>query len=122
MFKVLLVDDDEAVRRMLAAFLERDGFSVVTASSAATGRAILAGERIDIVITDLRMESPLAGFDVVRAATHVVPRPLIVVLTAFPVPNPDWRSAGADALFVKGMNTFTLPKQLKALLARRPSS
>ena len=119
MFKALLVDDDDGVRGMLTQFLERDGFSVVTASSAAKGTAILAGERIDIVITDLRMESPLAGFDVVRAATRMAPRPVIVILTAFPVPNSDWRDAGADALFVKGMNTFALPKQLKALLAGR---
>ncbi len=122
MFKALVVDDDEAVRGMLAQFLERDGFSVVTASSAAAGAAALAGERIDVVITDLRMESPLAGFEVVRAAKQAVPRPLIVLLTAFPVSNSDWRDAGADALFVKGMNTFALPKQLKVLLARRAAS
>ena len=91
MLKALLVDDDEAVRGMLALFLEKDGFSVVTASSAATGAAMLAKEKIDVVITDLRMESPLAGFEVVRAARQVVPRPVIVVLTAFPVPTSDWK-------------------------------
>lgn len=122
MLKALLVDDDDAVRSMLAKFLEKDGFSVVTASSAQTGTAILADEQIDVVITDLRMESPLAGFEVVRAARQVVPRPVIVVLTAFPIPKPDWTSAGVDALFVKGTNTFALPKQLKALLAGRDSS
>lgn len=122
MFKALLVDDDEQVLRMLAKFLERDGFSVLTASSAATGKAMLAEEQIDIVITDLRMESPLAGFDVVRAAGRLVPRPLIVVLTAFPVLKSDWRDAGADALFVKGTNTFALPKQLKSLLVGRVRS
>jgi DNA-binding response OmpR family regulator len=122
MLKALLVDDDEAVRGMLAMFLERDGFAVVTANSAEKGRAILADEHIDIVITDLRMESPLAGFEVVRAARRRVPRPVIVILTAFPVPNSDWRDAGADALFVKGMNSYALPKQLKALLAGRAPS
>jgi DNA-binding response OmpR family regulator len=118
MFKALVVDDDDAIRAMLAQFLERDGFSVLTAGSAAKGTAML-GEHVDIVITDLRMESPLAGFDVVRAAAQMAPRPVIVILTAFPVPNSEWRSAGADALFVKGANTFALPKQLKALLAGR---
>ena len=119
MFRALLVDDEEAVRGMLTKMLERDGFSVVTASSAARGTAMLAEERVDIVITDLRMESPLAGFDVVRAATRLVPRPIIVVLTAFPVPASDWKDAGADALVVKGSNAGSLTKQFKALLARR---
>jgi DNA-binding response OmpR family regulator len=120
--KVLLVDDEQAVRKMLAALLERDGFSVVTASSAATATAILDGAQIDVVVTDLRMESPLAGFEVVRAARRMVPRPAIVVLTAFPVPTSDWTQVGADALIVKGMNTLSLVKELKALLAKRPST
>ncbi len=121
MFKVLLVDDDEPVRRMLASFLERDGYAVVTADSAAAGTAALTRERIDIVITDIRMETPMAGFEVVRAARQLTPRPLIVVLTAFPVPKADWEEAGADALFVKGTDTFALPKRLKALVAGRRS-
>ncbi len=122
MFKALLVDDDEGVRSMLAQFLERDGFSVTTASSAAEGTALLVCQRVDVVITDLRMESPLAGFDVVRAAAHAEPRPLIVILTAYPVPHSEWRNAGADALFVKGMHSYALPKQLKTLLAGRAAS
>lgn len=122
MFKALLVDDEEAVRGMLAKMLERDGFSVLTASSAAIGMAMLAEGEIDIVITDLRMESPLAGFEVVKAANGMVPRPVIVLLTAFPVPVSDWKSAGADALVVKGTNTGSLAKQFKALLTARASS
>lgn len=117
--KVLLVDDEDAIRSMLATLLETHGFSVVTADSAAAGSAKLAAEPVDIVITDLRMESPLAGFEVVRVARERTPRPLIVVLTAFPVPSSEWKKAGADQLWVKGMNTLGLPNRLKALLSRR---
>jgi CheY-like chemotaxis protein len=122
-FKALLVDDEEAIRHMLAKVLETNGFTVATASSAAEGRAMLAhGDAFDVIVTDLRMESPLAGFEVVRAACEIVPRPLVVVLTAFPVPRSDWQSAGADALLVKGLDTLSIPKQLKRLLARRTRS
>jgi CheY-like chemotaxis protein len=63
MFKALVVDDEEMILTLLAQVLERDGFKVATANSAARGAALLAqGEVFDIVITDLRMESPLAGF------------------------------------------------------------
>lgn len=123
MFKALVVDDEEMILSMLAQVLERDGFKVATANSAARGAALLAqGEVFDIVITDLRMESPLAGFEVVRAAARAEPRPVIVVLTAFPVPGSDWRDAGADALCLKGVNPLKLPKQLKALLGKRSPS
>jgi CheY-like chemotaxis protein len=117
MVNALLVDDEELVLRMLSQVLSMNEFSVLTASSAAQATAILAqGQTFDVVITDLRMESRLAGFDVVRAAKQVVPRPLIVVLTAFPVPASDWREAGADALLVKGQDAMSLPKQLRSLL------
>jgi CheY-like chemotaxis protein len=116
MVHALLVDDEEAVLRMLAELLTQDGFSVVTASSSAQATAMLAEKEIpDIVITDLRMESPLAGFDVVKAARQMEPRPLIVILTAFPVPPSDWKAAGADALLVKGQNPLGLSKQLWSL-------
>jgi DNA-binding response OmpR family regulator len=120
MLKTLLVEDEAAIRDMLGAVLETGGFEVVKANSAAEGTALLAeGGNFDVVITDLRMESPLAGFDVVRAAGKSVPRPAIVVLTAFPVPASDWRGAGADALFVKGTGVWALPEQVKALLRDR---
>ncbi len=119
MCKALLVEDEKAVLNILAMMLQMDGFSVLTASSAADGVATLAGEQVDVVITDLRMESPLAGFEVVKAARRIAPRPLILILTAFPVPAADWRDAGADALVLKGANPAALLKSLKALLKDR---
>src|SRR5574340_698025 len=98
MFKALVVDDEKVILDMVAAILEKDGFEVVPASSAGAAITILAADKFDIVVTDLRMESPLAGF---------------------PVPRSDWKASGADALFVKGVNTVALPKQLKALLTGR---
>jgi CheY-like chemotaxis protein len=122
MVNVLLVDDEEVVLRMLGELLANEEFQVATARSSAQAMEILSRkETFDIVITDLRMESPLAGFDVVRAAAQIVPRPLIIVLTAFPVPSSDWREAGADALLVKGENPLAFPRQLRALLKEHTS-
>ena len=123
MIHALLVDDEEAVLRMLAELLTQDGFSVVTATSSAQATAMLAQKEMpDIVITDLRMESPLAGFDVVKAARQMEPRPLIVILTAFPVPPSDWKAAGADALLVKGQNPLGLSKRLWSLFHEHTSA
>lgn len=119
MLKALLVDDEEAILKLLSAVLGMHGFSVQTASSGSEAVGLIAQNKYDVVLTDLRMESPLAGFDVVRAANGAVPRPTIVVLTAFPVPPSEWQAAGADALYMKGTNTLSLPDQLKGLLASR---
>lgn len=122
MIKALLVDDEEAILKLLSTVLGMHGFSVETATSGHDAVSLLEHNEYDVVLTDLRMESPLAGFDVVRAATGIAPRPAIVVLTAFPVPPNEWQSAGADALYLKGTNTLFLPDQLKVLLAGRDRS
>ncbi|MGZ4815663.1 MAG: hypothetical protein ACXVZV_09655 [Terriglobales bacterium] len=68
------------------------------------------------MVTDLRMETPLAGYEVVKAARALSPRPAIALVTAFPVPATEWKQVGADALFVKGQNTAKLGEDLQQLV------
>jgi CheY-like chemotaxis protein len=63
--------------------LWRQGYDVITATSRAAGLAALAGEPIDLVISDLRLPDG-DGLDVIRAATSARhPMPVIVV-TGYP--------------------------------------
>ncbi len=119
MTRVLLVDDDASIVQLFSTVLEMNGFAVTQARSASEARDTIERESFEIVITDLHMETPTAGFEVVRAARDCSPRPIIVVVTAYPVPSAEWRRMGADALYVKGANTMGLPEQLKELLNRR---
>lgn len=119
MTRVLLVDDDDSILQLFCTVLEMNGFEVITARSAAEALCRLDDQSFEMVITDLRMENPTAGFDVVRAAQTRTPRPIIVIVTAFPVPSSEWRRTGADALYIKGANTMALPEQLKELLHRK---
>ena len=119
MWKALLVDDEESIRKLLKTVLGMQQFSVDTADSARDAIPLLQESSFDVVITDLRMEAPLAGYDVTRAAATLSPRPLIVIVTAFPVPASEWRNAGADALFTKGANTLHLATHLARMLESR---
>ena len=119
MTKVLLVDDDDSILHLFCTVLEMNGFDVTTASSASGAIRKFADQSFDMVITDLHMENPTAGFDVVQAAHRLSPRPIIVIVTAYPVPSAEWRRAGADALYIKGANTMALPEQLKELQRRK---
>lgn len=119
MTRVLLVDDDDSILQLFCTVLEMNGFEVITAKSAAEALSRMDEQSFEMVITDLRMENPTAGFDVVRAAQGHTPRPIVVIVTAFPVPSSEWRRTGADALYIKGANTMALPEQLKELLHRK---
>jgi two-component system response regulator MtrA len=53
--RVLLVDDEEAVRESTAAILRLAGFDVVTAADSAAATWVLADEDIDVLLLDLRL-------------------------------------------------------------------
>jgi DNA-binding response OmpR family regulator len=116
--RILIVDDEPAILSLLRTILESESFEVETARSGAGAKLRLGQQHFDLVLTDMRMESPIAGYDVVRAARKLNPRPAVAILTAFPIPASDWRSSGADALMVKGMDVLSVPQKLRALLQR----
>jgi DNA-binding response OmpR family regulator len=116
MWKILLVDDEEPIRKLLKTVLEMGNFELVTASSAKAAIELLRAQTFDAVVTDLRMETPLAGFDVVRFTRTSHPATVTMIVTAFPVPAAEWKKVGADALLTKGTDTFQLANRLEQLL------
>jgi CheY-like chemotaxis protein len=69
-----------------------------------------------MVITDMRMETETAGYDVIRAAKQKPYNPATSILTAYPSLGSDWKSKGAQSLLVKPVNTQDLLRQIEALL------
>jgi CheY-like chemotaxis protein len=122
MWKALLIDDEENIRTLLKTVLEMSDFVVETASSARSGIDLLPSQTFDVVISDLRMETEFAGYDVARVASRLDPRPVVVIVTAFPIPPSEWRSVGADALFTKGTDTLQLASRLVKMLEEKQAS
>ena len=54
-YRVLLVDDEKALREPLAAYLCKQGFTVREAESAAQARSMLQDEPADLVLLDIMM-------------------------------------------------------------------
>jgi DNA-binding response OmpR family regulator len=117
--RVLIVDDEEAVSTMLRVAFESGGYSVVTAASAAEGLRLLAGGSFEAVITDTKMESDTAGYEVVRGARALARRPAILILTAYPLRAHEWRAAGADAVAAKPSSMNLLLDTVDDLLRKR---
>jgi DNA-binding NtrC family response regulator len=78
--KILVADDEQNLRRVLAAMLRRDGHDVVQASNGAEAIERLAD--VDIVITDLRMPGA-DGMDVLRTAAKSFPHVPVIMITAY---------------------------------------
>jgi len=82
--RVLLVDDDGAVRAMMKEGLQRKGFEVVTASSVTEALAHITTRSFDVLITDLHMPDPGDGFTVVSAMRHAQPNALTMLVSGYP--------------------------------------
>src|SRR5690606_19805936 len=76
---LLIIDDDEAVRTSLAAYLEDSGFAVEQASNGVQGLEMFEREQPDLVICDLRMPQ-VDGLELIRRIGELeTPAPVIVV-------------------------------------------
>lgn len=114
--RILLVDDDVAVLLTLKAVLEMHGFEVETANSVADAVAKMSAHTYQMVISDMRMETESAGWQVVRAAKEQPYHPATAILTAYPPLEGDWKNRGAQSLLVKPVGTSDLVRQIEALL------
>jgi DNA-binding response OmpR family regulator len=82
--KVLLVDDDDAVREVMTETLERKGFQVVAAASVTEALRHITTESFDVLLTDLHMPNPSDGFTVVTAMRHSQPDALTLLVSGYP--------------------------------------
>src|SRR5207237_9787191 len=81
--RILLVDDDTAVLLTLKAVLEMTQLEVDTASSAVEAVEKMRDGIYQMVITDARMQTDDAGFDVIRAARERSYHPATGLLPAY---------------------------------------
>lgn len=85
MCRILVIDDEEAVRSAVSRRLERDGYGVDTAETQADGIEAISSHRppYDVVVTDMVMESPSSGLEVLQAALSSDIFTELIVLTAY---------------------------------------
>ncbi len=79
--KVLLIDDDFNLCKVLAYQLEKNGFTVSTAKNGEEGISLFSKNEFDIVITDIQMPD-ISGIDVLRKIRGENEKVVIIIITA----------------------------------------
>ena len=114
--KVLVVDDDAAIRRLLSRTLDRAGYAVVEAGDARAALAALAIDKPDLVLLDLGLPDR-DGLELlpilVRPSTPAGAAPAVIVLTAR-----DATDEKVTALDLGADDYVTKPFDTEELLAR----
>jgi len=80
---VLVVDDDLELSESLARDLRAQGFEVVTANSVVEAVATLKKRNIDVLLTDLRINSERDGIELLKQASQVSSQTRAVMMSAF---------------------------------------
>ena len=78
---LLLVDDDASLLKLLGIRLEAEGFEVISAASAEEALQVLRNHRVDLVITDLRMEGA-DGLELFTQIRHFYPGLQVIIMSA----------------------------------------
>ncbi len=118
--RILVVDDDTAVRRVIRVFLQERGYHVRTAAGAEEALELLQNERFDIVVTDLRLpvSSGLELLEKVRARLPGV-RSMLMSGDADVPALVEAVERGVDAVLLKPFELEELRAQVDQSVARQ---
>ena len=108
-WKVLIIDDDEAIRKVLTVTLQDAGYEVLTAADGDSGLKIFDEARPDVILCDLRMPG-MDGISVLKKIKAADPDKEVIVITA----HGDMDLA-IKALQLKASDFITKPISIAAL-------
>jgi two-component system OmpR family response regulator len=116
--RLLVVDDEPALREPLAEYLTRQGFAVRQAASAADARSQLLGELPDLVLLDIMMPGE-DGLSLCRhlAETHAIPT-ILLTAKGEPTDRIVGLEIGADDYVVKPFEPRELVARIRSVLRR----
>ena len=117
--RILLAEDDNAVRDMLKAALERCGFDVVAVATVRDALRCIATQTFDVLLSDLHMPHAGDGFTVVSAMRHTHPDAVTIVLSGYPEIEEAFAAirSQADEVLVKPIGIASLREIINKRLA-----
>jgi DNA-binding response OmpR family regulator len=118
--KILIVDDDEGLRRRYRQELESEGYEVETVASAAEALDRAGSLAVDGVVLDLHLNGA-DGLSVLRKMVKGSPRVAVVVNSAYSHFKTNFATWSADEYVVKSSDLSELKKALRSAIGRRGS-
>ena len=81
-YRIMAIDDENIVGKMIKTVFERDGYIVETFLNPKPALARLKEEKFDVVITDLKMKD-MDGMEVLKTIKKESPETKVIMITAF---------------------------------------
>ena len=118
--RILVVEDNQGMRKMLERTLQKNEFDVVSTSTAEDAVELIGKEFFGAIITDLKLPGK-TGLDVLRTAKAADTRTIVIIITAFGTIETavEAMKEGADDFLTKPFDSGLLLLQLKRGLERK---
>ncbi len=113
---VLVVDDDEMIRRLVRTVLEADDWTVIEARDGAEAFSQLSTSDPSVVVLDVMMPG-MDGVEVCRKIDHSTVKVIMLTARDDPVLEQACKEAGADAFLTKPFSSITLLDLIEELAA-----
>ena len=117
--RVLLVDDDPTSRLTLQTVLEAGGYRVDAAASAAEAVGKLDEQEYELVLSDLQMESPRAGLQVLAHARMMDYKPATAIVTTYQNSKPQITKPQKSRMLIKPEDVPGLLSKVANLISER---
>src|SRR5687767_6666072 len=121
--RVLLAEDDRALRRFLEVVLDRAGYKVIPASDGLEAMKVALSTPIDIVVTDAMMPN-LSGHEFCRFLrnSQTLSHLPVILLSALERKEPEQNLEQVDAFLAKPVSAESLIECIEKLLAAKRAS
>lgn len=119
--RILIIEDDAAIRRGIVDALSFSGYAVLEAASGEAGLALATRETYDLLLLDLVLPGP-DGFEILAAVRKLRPSQPVIMLTArgSEEDRVSGLQLGADDYVVKPFSVKELLARVSAVLRRSP--
>ena len=114
--KVLIIDDDEAVRESMKKILVREDYEVLLAADGQAALEQIDPNGIDLLLLDIDLPAR-SGWDVFEEFTTRRPSLPVIVITGHPGQYPVAQAAGVDAFMEKPIDAPQLLQTMRDVLA-----
>jgi DNA-binding NtrC family response regulator len=120
---ILIIDDDESIRKTMAAILEEKGYDVDAADTGTKGIARSKTKFYNLALIDIRLPD-MEGTQLLTQLKHTVPEMAKVIVTGYPsLQNAvEALNQGADAYIIKPLNIDSALAVIEKLLRKQRES
>ncbi|UCD94053.1 MAG: response regulator [Candidatus Zixiibacteriota bacterium] len=112
---ILIIDDEDHIRKLYTDFLTREGYSVESVADESEALKILSEKEFDLVILDIELEGE-SGLEVLKRLKSDHPELPVILNTAYAVYKSDFHTWMADAYLLKSSDLNSMKAKVREMV------